>query len=283
MLIRFGYTIEIACNAPTPLATLLDLHPERQKDLVAASRPSMISLKTGLEVPFETHLDAFGNLCRRLTAPPGGMRLEWEGVVRDSGLPDRQPLAVDQITPDNLPTEVLPYLLPSRYCEVDELCGTAWSLFGHTQGGWSRVQAICDFVHQHLTFGYQFARNTRTARQAFEEGVGVCRDFAHLAVTLCRCVNIPARYCNGYLGDIGVPFNPAPMDYNAWFEVYLDGSWHTFDARHNEPRIGRILVSRGRDAADIPMILSFGLHGLNTFHIVTEEIIEDLRLRAIAA
>ena len=142
---------------------------------------------------------------------------------------------------------------------------------------------MCDFVNRHLKFGYEFARSTRTARQAFEERVGVCRDFAHLAVTLCRCLNIPARYCNGYLGDIGVPFNPAPMDYNAWFEVYLDGAWHTFDARHNEPRIGRILVSRGRDAADIPMILSFGLHGLKTFHIITEEVTTEGTLTAIAA
>ena len=162
-------------------------------------------------------------------------------------------------------------MLPSRYCEIDLLADTAWKLFGQTPPGWARVQAIVDFTHRHLTFGYPQAKSTRTAFQAFQEKVGVCRDFAHLAIAFCRCMNIPARYCNGYLGDIGVPPDPAPMDFNAWFEAYLGGRWHVFDARHNTPRIGRILIARGMDAADVAMITSFGSHVLRKFEVTTDE------------
>ena len=138
--------------------------------------------------------------------------------------------------------------------------------------GWPRVQAICDFVHKHITFGYQYARATKTAYEAYQERNGVCRDFAHLALTLCRCMNIPARYCTGYLGDIGVPVVDSPMDFSGWFEAFLDGHWYTFDARHNVPRIGRILMARGRDAADVAIATSFGVNRLAGFKVWTDEI-----------
>ena len=173
---------------------------------------------------------------------------------------------------EDLPDDVIIYLLGSRYCETDRLSDMAWATFGHTPLGWGRVQAICDFVHNHISFNYQDARPTRTAWEAFEERRGVCRDFAHLAVTLCRCMNIPARYCTGYLGDIGVPISPDPMDFSAWFEVYLGGKWHTFDARHNVPRIGRILLARGRDATDVAISNSFGKAILTEFQVITEEV-----------
>lgn len=273
MRIRYGYRIELVCATETALMTLLDVHPSRRHDLTGPDEMRVTSLMDERQpVAVSQHLDAYGNICRRIVAPPGGIRLESEGVIFDSGKPDTIVPNAREVPPARLPDEVLPFLLGSRYCETDKLSGQAWNLFGSTTPGWQRVQAIVDFVHNHLTFGYHFARSTRTAAEAFDERVGVCRDFAHLAVALCRCMNIPARYCNGYLGDIGVPYNPAPMDFNAWFEVYLGGRWHTFDARHNEPRIGRIVICRGRDATDTAMISSFGPHTLQRFEVVTEEI-----------
>lgn len=278
MRIRYGYRIELVCEHDTPLVTLLDVHPSRRHDLVHPDEMRATALRDPARpIPISQHHDAFGNICRRLVAPPGGVRLESEGIVHDSGEPDRQSRSAQEVPPSRLPDEALPYLLGSRYCETDKLADQAWSLFGQVQPGWARVQAITDFVHNHLTFGYHFARSTRTAAEAFEERIGVCRDFAHLAVAFCRCMNIPARYCNGYLGDIGVPPNPAPMDFNAWFEVFLGGRWHSFDARHNQPRIGRIVIARGRDATDVAMINSFGRHSLQRFEVITEEI-EDLSI-----
>jgi transglutaminase-like putative cysteine protease len=195
-----------------------------------------------------------------------------EGVVHNDGLPDPIVQDAEQMPVSSLPVDTLPFLLASRYCETELLNSTAWCHFGGIKGGWARVQAICDFVHDRLVFSYPNARSTRTALEAFNERTGVCRDFTHLAVTLCRCMNIPARYCNGYLGDIGVPSDPSPMDFNAWFEAYVGGRWYTFDARHNVPRIGRILVARGRDAMDIPMLHTFGPHALRTFKVITEEV-----------
>jgi transglutaminase-like putative cysteine protease len=244
MQIRYGYRIEIVCDRPTTLVTMLDIHPSRRHDLLEPDEMRVTALlDNGASLPVERHFDSFGNICRRMVAPAGGVRLEARG-----------------------------FLLGSRYCETDKLMDTAWSLFGHLQPGWGRVQAIVDFVHNHLTFGYAFARSTRTAAEAYEERIGVCRDFAHLAVAFCRCLNIPARYCNGYLGDIGVPPNPAPMDFNAWCEVWLDGRWYTLDARHHQPRIGRVVIARGRDATDLPMLNSFGSHVLQRFEVVTEEV-----------
>ncbi|MDX3805404.1 MAG: transglutaminase family protein [Bosea sp. (in: a-proteobacteria)] len=278
MRIRYGYRIELVCEHDMPLVTLLDVHPSRRHDLVRPDEMRVTALDDpSTFIPMSQHHDAFGNICRRLAAPSGGIRLESEGIIQDSGEPDRQSHSAEEVPPSQLPEEALPYLLGSRYCETDKLSDRAWGLFGQVPPGWARVQAITDFVHNHLSFGYHFARSTRTAAEAFEEKVGVCRDFAHLAVAFCRCMNIPARYCNGYLGDIGVPPNPAPMDFNAWFEVFLGGRWHTFDARHNEPRIGRIVIARGRDATDVAMINSFGSHTLQRFEVITEEI-EDLSI-----
>ncbi|WP_439497193.1 transglutaminase-like domain-containing protein [Bosea sp. (in: a-proteobacteria)] len=275
MQIRYGYRIELTCPHELPLITMLDVHPSRRHDLVRPDAMVVTSLlDPSVTVPVEHYLDQFGNICRRLVAPAGGVMLQSEGLVHDSGEPEPVNPAAREMPPSRLPQEALVYLLGSRYCETDTLSDRAWSLFGHLPQGWARVQAIVDFVHNHLTFGYEFARNTRTAAEAFDERIGVCRDFAHLAVALCRCLNIPARYCNGYLGDIGVPKNPAPMDFNAWFEVFLGGRWYTFDARHNEPRIGRIVIARGRDATDVAMLSSFGAHILQRFEVMTEEVEE---------
>jgi transglutaminase-like putative cysteine protease len=223
-------------------------------------------------VDFRLVKDCFGNEASRFIAPEGDLRLFYNAVIEDSGIPDRTKLVARQCNPDELPDDVLQFLLDSRYCEVELLANTAWSLFGGSMPGWQRVQAICDWVCNNVEFGYEHARNTRTAAEVYDERIGVCRDFTHLAVAFCRAMNIPARYCNGYLGDIGVPFDPSPMDFNAWFEAYLDGEWFTFDARHNMPRIGRILVSRGRDAKDTAMTTSFGMADLKQFTVWTDEV-----------
>jgi transglutaminase-like putative cysteine protease len=214
----------------------------------------------------------FGNTCTRIVAPAGLIEIRNEFLIADSGLPDEVAPEARQLEVGELPDSVLIYLLASRYCDTEKLSDLAWSLFGATTPGWRRVQAICDYAHDRICFGYQHARSDRTASEGHAERVGVCRDFAHLAVTLCRCMNIPARYCTGYLGDIGVPIDPAPMDFSAWFEVYLDGRWYTFDARHNHPRIGRIVMARGRDAADVAISTNFGAVQLEKFTVITAEV-----------
>ena len=274
MKVAYGYEIGLSCPAPTPMVCQLDLHPSLASAVLEeapfAAKPFVFS---------HLYRDGFGNACRRFVAPAGDFAIRAGGVVKVSGEPDRAPCNAGEIPVANLPDETLSYLQGSRYVETDLLSQIAWDLFGAARPGWARVQAICDFVNAHIAFDYQQARATRTAFEAFNERAGVCRDFTHLAVAFCRCLNIPARYCNGYLGDIGVPPDPAPMDFNAWFEVYLEGGWHTFDARHNEPRIGRILVARGRDAADIPLINSFGPHVLQSFKVWTDEVAKpDLRI-----
>jgi len=270
MQIRYGFTIEIDIAQPVTILTALDVEQARRRDILHEQPLQAFSVAN-----IERYTDGFGNLCRRIEALPGTVSLSLDGIIQDSGLPD--PIVSDaaQIDIAKLPVETLPFLLASRYCETEFLAPIAWAQFGHIEGGWARVQAICDFVHDRLTFGYPNARATRTAFEAYNEQVGVCRDFTHLAVTLCRCMNIPARYCNGYLGDIGIPADPAPMDFNAWFEAYIGGRWYVFDARHNMPRIGRITVARGRDAMDIPMLQTFGQHILRRFEVVTEEIIDQ--------
>jgi transglutaminase-like putative cysteine protease len=270
MQIRYGFNIELTFIQPTTVVTLMDIHPSRRRDVIRES-----GFHASQPVEVEAFIDSYGNLSRRLTAQAGSLALRLDGVVRDSGLPDDVDWSADAAPLSELPADVLPFLMASRYCENDLLSNFAWAQFGGITGGWARVQAICDFVHGRLRFSYPEARETRTAAQAMEERSGVCRDFTHLAITLCRCMNIPARFCNGYLGDIGVPPDPAPMDFNAWFEAYLGGRWYAFDARHNQPRIGRILISRGRDAADVAMITSFGPHRLPVFKIITEELPEQ--------
>lgn len=273
MHIRYGYRIDILCDTETPIITMLDVHPSLRHEITVPDDMVARSAANPRErVAMSDHIDAFGNLCRRLVAPAGGVVLRAKGIIHHSGFAeDRNPMA-DAAPPDLLDAALLPYLSGSRYCETDKLSDEAWRRFGQIIGGWPKVVAICDFVHQHIRFNYQLARSTRSAFEVFSEEVGVCRDYAHLALTLCRCMNIPARYCTGYLPDIGVEPDGNPGDFSAWFEVFLGDRWWGFDARHNVPRIGHILVARGRDAADVPIVNSFGLHRLGVFKVVVEEV-----------
>jgi transglutaminase-like putative cysteine protease len=266
MLIRFGYEITVSCAQDTPMITMMSIRDERRDDIRQQS-----GMSTRPDVPCTDYRDLFGNTCRRFVAPAGLTTLRSDSTILSS--PDPDPMVADaRETPiAQLPDDTLMFLLGSRYCETDRLSQTAWDLFGNVTPGWARVQAICDTVHSRIAFNYQNARSTRTAAEAWQEGTGVCRDFAHLAIAFCRCMNIPARYVNGYLGDIGVPV-AGPMDFSAWMEVFLDGRWHTFDPRNNRPRIGRIKVSWGRDAADVPLIHSFGPHLLHSFLVWTDEV-----------
>ena len=249
------------------MVLMLYVHPSCVPALQTPER-----LVTNPAIPLEEFSDSFGNRCVRIVAPPGVIQLVCEATIENSGRPDPIIEAAMQHPVEELPTDTLPYLLASRYCEVEKLNDTAWQLFGATPLGWRRVKAVCDWVHSHVTFGYHFARSDKTAFEVFHEKQGVCRDFTHLALTLCRCLNIPARYVTGYLGDIGIPPIPGPMDFSAWFEVYLGGEWHTFDARHNRPRIGRIPMARGRDATDVALTTTFGKHALAHFNVVTDEL-----------
>ena len=266
MLIRLGYAITYDLPQPTPMVLTLDIHDSRRIDIVIARE-----LHGAPDTPMRQYRDAYDNTCTRLVGAPGLFTVRADAVVRDSGLPDPVVPDAQEIPVDALPDEVMVFLLGSRYCETDRLSQMAWDLFGATPPGWARVQAICDHVHRRIEFGYPHAFAMRTAAQALEEGRGVCRDFAHAAVALCRCMNIPARYCTGYLGDIGIPPVDAPMDFSAWFEVYLGGRWHTFDARHNTPRIGRVLIARGRDASDVAISNTFGPNLLHSFEVWTDE------------
>jgi transglutaminase-like putative cysteine protease len=272
MQIRVGYELVFDCPQPVPMMLAVNVHSTRRSDLLVPD-----DLTTDPLVPVSTYLDHFDNVCSRIVAPAGRIKLSSRAVVRDSGEPDPVARWAQQVPVEQLPEETLVFLLGSRYCETDRLSAVAWSLFGHTAFGWARVHAICDFVHKHIAFGYQHARSTKTAWEAYQEKAGVCRDFTHLAVALCRCMNIPARYCTGYLSDIGElpPYEPA--DFAAWFEAYLDGAWYTFDPRNHAPRIGRILMARGRDAADVAITNSFGPSQLSSFKVMTEEVIGEER------
>jgi transglutaminase-like putative cysteine protease len=267
MKIRIGCDLTYACAAPTPMVLMLNVHPDRAGDLLA---PDLIRVVPHRALAIYT--DMFGNVCARLIAPAGDLRIMTDTIVSDTGLPDEVAPDAQQHSIAELPNDALMFLMGSRYCETDRLSDFAWGMFGKTPEGWARVQSIVDFVHRHIKFDYMQARVTRSAADVLEERVGVCRDYAHLSVALCRCMNIPARYCTGYLGDIGVPIDPAPMDYSAWFEVYLGGRWYTFDARHNEPRIGRIVIARGRDAADVAISTTFGWNQLKNFTVWTDEV-----------
>jgi transglutaminase-like putative cysteine protease len=267
MRIRAGYDIAFTMSQHTPMILMLTVHPSRAKDLLTAQR-----LLTAPKIPLREYRDVFGNVCTRIVAPPGVAEFKADFEIYDSGEPDEVVPHARQHPIEELPDNALVFLLGSRYCDTQCLSDFAWQTFGASKPGWTRVQAICDFVHNHIKFGYSYARADRTASDAHRERVGVCRDFAHLAITLCRCMNIPARYCTGYLGDIGVPPDTAPMDFSAWFEVFLDGRWLTFDARHSRPRIGRILIAYGRDAADVAISTSFGSSKLTRFKVVTEEL-----------
>lgn len=278
MDIHIGYEISFECVQPTPMMVMLNVHPSRAGDLKVPD-----TLMTTPNVPSTRYRDRFDNWCTRFVAPVGRTTLTADGVIWDSGEADFVVPGAAQTPVQDLPEDVLIFLLGSRYCETDRLSEIAWGLFGGVPAGWARVQAIVDFVHGHLAFNYANARSTRTAWDAFNERTGVCRDFAHLAITLCRCMNIPARYCTGYLGDIGIAPLPDPMDFSAWFEAYLDGCWYSFDARHRVPRIGRIVIGYGRDATDVAISTSFGSALLSGFRVWTEEIPENRLRRAVAA
>jgi transglutaminase-like putative cysteine protease len=267
MRIRAGYKIVYDTPGPTPMLMMLSVRPERARDL---ETPDW--MQTAPYLPIRTYVDAFGNICTRLVAPAGRTTFYTDFVIRDSGEPERPPFGARQEPIDELPDHVVEYLLPSRYCDVEHLSNLAWSQFGATELGWPRVQAVLDYAHDRIRFGYEHARATKTAFDAHEERAGVCRDYAHLAITLCRALNIPARYCTGYLGDIRVPALPGPMDFSAWFEVWLSGAWHSADARHNHPRIGRTLMGVGRDAADVAIVTTFGPATLAEFTVFTDEL-----------
>ncbi len=268
MQIRIGYELIYECPQPTPMILMLNVHFSRVSDIVIPDH-----LRTDPPLPIRAYRDEFGNWCSRIVAPPGRTRIFTDALINDTGAPDAVATATTQTPVEALPEETLRFLLGSRYCETDRLSEIAWQLFANARPGEGRVRAICDFVHGHIAFGYAHARPTKTAWEAYVEGTGVCRDFAHLAIALCRCMNIPARYCTGYLGDVGIPPVDAPMDFSGWFEAYLDGSWYTFDARHNTPRIGRVLIAKGRDAADVAISTAFGPTVLTGFKVWTEEVV----------
>jgi transglutaminase-like putative cysteine protease len=265
MDIRVGYELVYECPQPMPMILTLNIHYSRASDIVA---PDLLT--TFPSVPITAYRDSFGNWCSRIVAPAGQIRISSTAVVRDSGLPEIIIRDAPQHRVQDLPEETLLFLLGSRYCETDRLSDIAWNLFGHLPEGSPRVQGVCDFVHNHIQFGYQHARPTKSAWEAYHERVGVCRDYAHLAIAFCRCLNIPARYCTGYLGDMGTPPPYGTMDFAGWFEAYLGGAWHTYDARNNIPRIGRVLIARGRDATDVAISSTFGPNTLIGFQVWTD-------------
>ena len=267
MKIRIGYELIYDFPQPTPMILTLHVHFTRASDMVVPDH-----LITSPSIPVTAYRDSFGNWCSRIVAPKGEIRLSADAVVNDTGESDPVNVSARQQPIQDLPGETLVFLLGSRYCETDLLSEVAWQLFGDTPAGWERVQAICDFVHRRIAFDYNHARPTKTAWEAYNERLGVCRDYAHLGIAFCRCMNIPARYCTGYLGDIGIPKQDAPMDFSAWLEAYLDGQWYTFDPRNNIPRVGRVLIARGRDAADVPISNSFGPNTLKSFKVWTDEV-----------
>jgi transglutaminase-like putative cysteine protease len=267
MRIRAGYELVYECPQPTAMLLVLNIHPSRRVDLLTDQ-----VLRFDPAVEARDYVDGFGNVCTRIVAPQGRLTISTDFEIYDHGQPDVVAPDARQHDIRDLPDDVLVFLLGSRYCETDRLAEFAWAQFGQTETGWARVQAIVDFAHDHIAFNYQNADPMRTAWGGYCDRTGVCRDFAHLAITLCRCMNIPARYCTGYLGDIGVPPVPDPMDFSAWFEVFLGGHWYTFDARHNRPRIGRILMATGRDATDVALSTSFGASELVGFTVVTDEL-----------
>jgi transglutaminase-like putative cysteine protease len=267
MMLRLGYDIQFEVPSPVAMVALLHVHPSRVADLRA---PDELCVEPGTQV--DSFIDSFGNRCSRFVAQQGILRLSNSTLLQDPGFADPVNFNARELPVQEMPTHILGYLLNSRYCEVDRFSPIAAELFGGVAPGWGRVQAICDWVHEKVTFGYQYARPTKTAFDVFAERLGVCRDFQHLAVTLCRALHIPARYATGYLGDIRMPAAPSPMDFSAWFEVYLEDRWWTFDARHNYPRFGRVLMATGRDASDVAITTSFGMANLTQFTVVSEEL-----------
>ena len=266
MQIRIGYELAFEVAQPTPMQLMLYVHPERARDL---RNPEAIVVEPA--IPLESFIDGFGNRAARILAPAGVVRIRYDNVIDDPGRPDVSFKGLRLTPVHETPAECWRFLLASRYCEVDRMSQIAWDLFGNTPESWERVQAVVDWVHAHVTFGYPFARPTKSACDVYLERQGVCRDFQHLAITFLRALNIPARYTTGFLGDIGVPAS-GPMDFSAWAEAYLDDAWYTIDARHNRTRIGRVVMARGRDAVDVALTTSFGAATLTQFTVWTDEV-----------
>jgi transglutaminase-like putative cysteine protease len=278
MLILSEFVIEFTLPAPTAMVALLYLHPSIESRLRSGNKLQVESLgipsPPNVVIPTVDYIDSFGNRCARLSAPAGHLRLSGSNVIDTDPSPDVQYPSAQQGRIEDLPSEVLQFLLPSRYCEVDQFGAIANGQFASTKPGWERAIAIRDWVHEKITFNYNAARPTKTSTDVYIEGVGVCRDFQHLAITLTRCMNIPARYVTGYIGDIRQPFS-GPGDFSAWYQVFLDGRWIDLDARHNYPRFGRVLVAVGRDAADVAITTSFGATNLVKFYVESNEIDDD--------
>lgn len=272
MHVRVGCEFIVESSAPTPTAGIVRPR-DRGWHTLLDERYSLSP-----DVPIHAYVDGFGNHVWRWTAPEGQMRIRYDAIVDVP--PGADPLLVDLPgTPvDALPDEVLVYTLPSRHCQSDLVIDTAWQLFGELPDGSARVQAICDWAHTNIEYGYGNSISTTSGYDAYQQRRGVCRDFAHIAVMFCRAMNIPARYVCGYLPDIAVPYDPVPMDFHAWFEAYLDGEWRTYDARHNTPRIGRVLIARGRDAVDTAFLTSYGPSTLTGFTVWADEIDEAVTL-----
>ena len=266
MKIRAGYEISYDSPKPTPMILQLSVHPSRVPNLLSWDRVLL-----NPPILANTYHDVFGNFCHVIRAPTGRLILSTNFLMEDSGEPDAVNLQAKQHALEELPVDTLLFLLGSRYCETDRFTELAWSTFGKVPKGWRLVQTICDYVHDRIKFGYEFASPTKTAWDGHAQRQGVCRDFAHLAIALCRCMNIPARYCTGYLSDVGTPPPFAVGDFAAWFEAWIGGRWHTFDPRNNVPRVGRVLMARGRDAIDVAIATTFGPNTLVSFKVQTEE------------
>jgi len=267
MRIRLGYELVWDLPAPTPMVLMLYVHPERAGDLLTPQR-----LHTDPPIETTDYTDTFGNRCARLVAPAGTFRVWDDLIIADSGKPEPGNEDAPQHPVEELPPHTLQFLMASRYCEFSKLAEVAWQLFSSSPPGYRRVMAVCDWIHKNIEFGYKYANSQKTAWETYQDRKGVCRDFMHLACTFCRCLNIPARYATGYLGDIGVPADPNPMDFSAYFEAYLGNRWWPFDARHNQRRIGRVLVARGRDAVDVALTTNFGPTNLKKFTVITHEV-----------
>ena len=279
MLILSEFDIQFHLPFSTPMVALLNLHPSLAPRLRSADELRIEHLASAdpaenVVIPSTSYFDSFGNRCARFVAPAGHLKLSSENTIDAEPTPDPVYASARQLRIEDLPSEVLQFLLASRYCEVDRFVPIAQDLFGSVPEGWARATAIRDWVHDKVSFSYNAARSTKTAMDVFTERIGVCRDFQHLAVTLSRCMNIPARYVTGYIGDIRMP--PAgPGDFSAWYQVFLDGQWMDLDARHNYPRLGRILMATGRDAADVAITTSFGAAHLTYFYVESNEIDAD--------
>ncbi|MFM7169554.1 MAG: transglutaminase-like domain-containing protein [Cyanobium sp.] len=270
MHLSIGCELELFCEQPTPLLALVHVHTGLLQALLVPER-----LQVSPERPYEVLTDHGGNRWCRLLARPGCTTLGYTATIFASDHTDPVLPHVGQCPIQALPIETYRFLNPSTYCDTPNLMDLAWSTFAGIPAGWPLVQAICDWVHGRIRFDYGASHPHQSASQSVASGAGVCRDYAHLAITLCRCLNIPARYCTGYLGYTGIPVGEAPVDFSAWFEVFLEDRWYVFDARHNTPRCGRVLIARGRDAADVPFLRSFGAHQLRGFQVVTEAISSD--------